>query len=228
MIALILLSAIVLASLLVFWLIPWAVRRITRGTYTVRPLGLCCFGIMTLVGVLMAYFLVTKPDAHLSDIFHTDTLEKVGLFIILWLGSAFGVLVRTEQGKLKKIEQLYARALRENTPILWEELYSEWTDEESMAFLQKHPSHGKLVVDGLLRLITYVETHPGEEPLLPGEYYWAGYMCELGINGTPDVPQAKALYEKALQLSCTDTANRAEFEQYRDLARRRLDKLMGK
>ena len=75
--------------------------------------------------------------------------------------------------------------------------------------------------------MNYLETHPAEEPATPGDYYWAGYMYELGVNGAPDLSQARAFYEKALKVVYRETMNSVEFEQYQDSARRRLHNLMN-
>lgn len=224
MIALTLLSVIVVASVAVFWLIPWIVCKLTRGVYTVRPLGLVCFIVMTLLVVAIGYACIFGGESF-------SNLERPGSFLIvpfLWIGSAWGMIAKTPAGKLAHLQTRYKRFLETNDMNILMEMCGDFFDEESIALLKKHPAEGKMILENSLRVLNHLETHPNEEPISPAGYYFIGRFYEEGIDGKADLSRALEMYTKARAVACPNPEDREAFEEYYTLAKKHIDELTNK
>lgn len=223
---LLLLGIILVTSILVIWFIPFVVRKASKNTYTVRPLGLVCFLVMTAIVVGIGYACMFGGES-LSNIFERP-VKSVGLLLILWVGSWFGVITRTHTGKLAQVHSAYKRFSQTNDIDILMELCAEFSDEESISSLKQHPAEGKIIIESAQRVLAWLESHPQESTVSPGVYYTTGRFYEVGIDGKADLPHAIEMYTKALAVPCPNPDDRKDFEQFYSLARERLNKLTGK
>ena len=147
---LILLLGIILAtSILIIWFVPFVVRKVSKNTHTIRPLGLVCFLVMTAIVVGIGYACIFGGES-LSNIFNKPG-KAVGMLLFLWVGSWFGVVTKTSKGKLAQIHTFYNRFLKENDIDILMELCAEFSDEESISSLKQHPAEGKIIMESFTR-----------------------------------------------------------------------------
>lgn len=218
-----LLGIILFISIVVIWFIPFIVRKASGGIYTVRPLGLVCFLVMTAIIVGIGYACIFGGES-LSNIFHKPG-KAVVMLPILWIGSWFGVITRTKTGKLTQVQNEYKRFTQTNDIDILMELCADFSDEESIALLKQHPAEGKIIVTSSLQVLDWLESHPQEAPISPGAYYATGRFYEAGIDGNVDLSRAIEMYTKALAVPCPNPEDREAFEEYYTLAREHLNKL---
>ncbi len=224
---LILLLGIILAtSILIIWFVPFVVRKVSKNTHTIRPLGLVCFLVMTAIVVGIGYACIFGGES-LSNIFNKPG-KAVGILLFLWIGSWFGVVTKTSKGKLAQIHTFYNRFLKENDIDILMELCAEFSDEESISSLKQHPAEGKIIMESAQRVLAWLESHPQEAPVSPGAYYATARFYEEGIDGNADLPRAIEMYTKSLAVPCPNPDDREEFEEYYTLAKKRINELTNK
>lgn len=226
MTVLLLLSIILVTSILVIWFVPFVVRKMSKNTHTVRPLGLICFLVMTAIVIGMGYACIFGGES-LSDIFDRPS-KAVSILLALWVGSWFGVVTKTSEGKLSQIRTSYNYFLKRNDIDILMELCAEFSDEKSITLLTQHPAEGKIIMESAQRALAWLESHPQEATLSPGVYYATGRFYEAGIDGKADLPRAIEMYTKALAVPCLNPEDKKDFEKFYSLAKKRLDKLTNK
>ena len=205
---------------IIFGLVPFLVRYFTRGKYRIRRIAFFGFLLLTAIIVLLVYERLFKGDSG-PDFPRPG--RAYGLLLALWIGSGLSMVTKTDKYTLILLQEAYRRWKTSEDIEDLEDLLM-CLDTIQIKTLIKDRNRGAMLLEAQTAYIAALETGK-HRPVSLEDYYWLGYLYEMGVGIEPNKQLAAATYEKALTCPRREDDGQKEYNSRRKEIERRLKQL---